>query len=203
LQPDSTFSDLEMTFIGSVAIRLDSRWAVGLNLKVLSQNLGSFTSGIGFGQDLGLQYRIDRDTTFGVMVQDIYTSLVYNSSTSSSSTDPEQIVPTTFKVGMTHHREDLNLKGSADLDWSQDLGFEPHLGVEWRPLEALALRGGTWVSNLTAGASGGAPLLYFTAGVAVLVPLQGNLVEFDYSMLPDRVNAGGLISQIAITGKFL
>ena len=203
LAPDNIFSDTEMTFIGSIAFRIDSRWAVGLNIKVLNQSIGSYTSSVGFGEDLGLQYRVGRDTTLGFMIQDIYSSLTFNSSTSSSSGDPQQIIPTTFKVGITDHEGKWNLKGTGDLDWSQDLGLEPHLGLEWRPLTAIALRGGVWAENLTAGASGGAPLVYFTTGVAILVPIGNDLIEVDYSMLEDRIDAGALINQIAVTGKFL
>ncbi|HTA76890.1 MAG TPA: PorV/PorQ family protein [bacterium] len=203
LNPDSIFSDSEMTFIASMAFRLDPRWALGINLKVLTQSIGSFSSAFGFGEDIGLQYRLSRDTTFGFVIQDIYTSLTYNSPTAASSTDPEQIVPTTFKFGVAHHQENWNLKAAGDLDWSQDLGFEPHLGLEWRPLTAIALRGGVWAENILAGAAGGSLLVYFTTGVAVLVPVENNLIEFDYSMLEDRINPGALINQIAITGKFL
>jgi hypothetical protein len=203
LTPDSIFADSEMTFIASLALRLDPRWALGLNIKILTQSIGSFSSALGFGEDLGLQYRLTKDTTLGFVVQDIYTSLTYNSPTDSSSTDPEQIVPTTFKLGIAHHEEDWNLKGTCDLNWSQDLGLEPHLGAEWRPLPAIALRGGVWAGNLTAGVSGGVGVFYFTTGVAVLVPVDANLMEFDYSMLEDRINPGALINQIAITGKFL
>jgi hypothetical protein len=203
LNPDSIFSDSEMTFIASIAFRLDPRWALGINFKVLTQTIGSFSSAFGFGEDIGLQYRLSRDTTLGFVIQDIYTSLTYNSPTAASSTDPEQIVPTTFKLGVAHHQEDLNLKAASDLDWSQDLGFEPHLGLEWRPLPAIALRGGVWAENILAGAAGGSLLVYFTTGVAVLVPVENNLIEFDYSMLEDRINPGALINQVAITGKFL
>jgi hypothetical protein len=203
LSPDSVFADSEMTFIVSMAFRLDPRWALGINFKALTQSIGSFSSAFGFGEDIGLQYRLSRDTTLGFVIQDIYTSLTYNSPTAASSTDPEQIVPTTFKVGVAHHQENLNLKAAGDLDWSQDLGFEPHLGLEWRPLPAIALRGGVWAENILAGAAGGSFLAYFTTGVAVLVPVENNLIEFDYSMLEDRINPGALINQIAITGKFL
>jgi hypothetical protein len=203
LNPDSIFSDTEMTFIGSIAFRFDPRWAMGLNIKVFNQSIGSFSSAVGFGEDLGLQYRVSRDTTLGFVIQDIYSSLTFNSPTSSSTSDPQQIIPTTFKVGIADHEEQWNLKGTGDLDWSQDLGFEPHLGLEWRPLTAMALRGGVWAENLTAGASGGVPLVYFTAGVAILVPVGTDLIEVDYSMLEDRIDAGALINQIAVTGKFL
>ena len=203
LNPDSIFSDTEMTFIGSIAFRFDPRWAFGLNVKVLNQSIGSYSSAVGFGEDLGLQYRMSRDMTLGFVIQDVYSSLTFNSSTSSSSNDPQQIIPTTLKAGITDHEEQWNLKGSADLDWSQDLGLEPHLGLEWRPLTAIALRGGVWAENLTAGASGGAALVYFTTGVAVLVPVGSDLIEVDYSMMEDRIDAGALINQIAATGKFL
>ncbi len=203
LTPDSIFSDTEMSFIGSIAFRFDPRWALGLNIKVLNQSIGSYSSAVGFGEDIGLQYRVTRDTTLGFVIQDIYSSLTFNSSTSSSSNDPQQIIPTTFKVGIADHEEQWNLKGTGDLDWSQDLGLEPHFGLEWRPLTALAIRGGIWAENLTAGASGGAPLVYFTTGVAILVPVGSDLIEMDYSMMEDRIDAGAFINQIAVTGKFL
>lgn len=203
LDPDSVFSDSEMTFIASIATRLSPRWSMGLNLKLYFQSLGTFSSGVGFGEDLGIQYRFTKDLTLGVVVQDIYTSIAYSSSTSGSSSDPEQIVPPTFKVGLADHEEQWNLKGNFDLSWSGDLGLIPRLGLEWRPMEALALRGGTWVGNLTSGASGGAPTEYFTAGVGLLIPLSDNLLEFDYSLLQDRLNPGAVIHQIALTGKFL
>ncbi len=137
-----------------------------------------------------------RYTTFGLMVQDPLTFMSYD----NSITD---FVPPTFKAGIAQHDETLNAKLNFDLDWSPDLGLEPHLGLEWRPVEVLALRVGCWGENLTAGVSGGAILVNPTAGVGILVPMGDSLLELDYTLLTDRVEPGNFLHQISLTGKFL
>src|SRR5258708_5252592 len=49
--PDSLFSDTELAFLVSVAVRISPRWSFGANLTILSQNIGVF-AGLGFGEDL-------------------------------------------------------------------------------------------------------------------------------------------------------
>ena len=198
LTPDSIFSDLEMTYLFSLAFRLSPRWSIGGNIKVMTQNFNSY-SGFGFGEDLGLQYRITQFTTFGLMVQDPFTFFNYDNST-------ETIVPITIKAGVAHHEAQLDAKLNFDLEWSADLGFRPRLGVEWRPAEVLALRAGCWAGNLTGGASGGSVSFYPTAGFGVMVPLGSSsdgLLEFNYTILTDQIVSGGLLHQIEVTGKFL
>ncbi|HJT24005.1 MAG TPA: hypothetical protein VJ873_05480, partial [bacterium] len=198
LVPDSVFSDLEMTYLVSVAFRLSSRWSIGGNIKIMTQNFDNY-SGFGFGEDLGLQYRITQYTTLGFMVEDPFTIFDYDNST-------ENIVPITLKAGVSHHDAQLDAKFNFDLEWSADLGLRPRAGVEWKPVEVLALRGGCWVGNITGGASGGAISLNPTAGFGVLVPFGSSgdgLLELNYTLLTDRVISGGLLHQIEVTGKFL
>jgi hypothetical protein len=130
------------------------------------------------------------------MAQDPYTVFSYANSAS-------EISPITLKAGVAHHRKALSLKGNFDLEWSSDLGFRPRLGLEWRPLEVIALRGGCWMGGLTAGAPGSAPTVHFTAGIGVLVPLSESHMEFGYALLPDRFMPGGILHQVSLTGKFL
>jgi hypothetical protein len=203
IDPDSLFGDLEMTLIASVAFPIDRRWSSGLSAKLFLQSLGSYTSGLGFGSDVGIQYRWSPSTTLGFVVQDIYSSLTYNSSMSSTSVAPEQLIPPTLRVGVAHHQEDLKLKANGDLEWSSDLGLRPRVGVEWRAAGSLALRGGAWAGNLTGGASGGSLAVHFTAGVGLLLRMNGDLLEFDYSMLEDRLSPGAILHQASIVGKFL
>ncbi len=195
VNPDSIFGDTEFTFISSFAVRLSPRWSVGANFKVLSQSIGGF-SGFGFGEDLGVQYRFTKFTTFGFMAQDPYTVFTYANSS-------YQIVPITLKAGIAHHDEKMAAKINFDLEWSSDLGFRPRCGVEWRPAEVIALRGGFWAGNLTAGTSGGSLTLNFSTGFGILMPMGDSLMELDYHLLPDRLNPGGFLHQLSLVGKFL
>lgn len=47
---------------------------VGANAKVVYRHIGKFAKGIGFGLDLGLQYRTDDGFYFGAMARDITTT---------------------------------------------------------------------------------------------------------------------------------
>jgi len=207
LNPDSTFGESEIAGLLSGAFRLSSRWSGGFSLKLLLNSLGSIqnASGTGFGFDLGLQYRVDNDTTFGLAAQDPYTVYTYQNSSTS-------IIPTTLRWGVRHKVERLHGTGAFDLEWSQDLGFRPRLGVEWFPLEVLAIRGGAWVGDLTSTGAGTQPSLNLTCGVGVIIPLQSGLVPgqawvdqiaIDYSLIPDPQQSGSLLHQLAVTGKFM
>lgn len=198
LTPDSVFSDLEMTYLVSMAFRLSPRWSIGGNIKVMTQNFDNY-SGFGFGEDLGLQYRLTQHTTLGLMIEDPLTLFNYDNST-------ENIVPVTLKAGVCHHDVQLDAKLNFDLEWSADLGFRPRAGVEWKPVEVLALRAGCWAGNITGGASGGGLSFNPTAGFGVLAPFGSSgdgALELNYTLLMDRVISGGLLHQIEITGKFL
>jgi hypothetical protein len=198
LTPDSEFGDLEMTYMASLAFRLSPRWSIGGNLKVETQNFENY-SGFGFGEDIGLQYRITQFTTLGLMIQDPLTVFNYDNST-------ENIVPLTVKAGLAHHDQQLNAKFNFELDWGVDFGLEPRLGVEWRPMEVLALRGGCWAGNIINGVSGGPLGFYPTAGVGILLPVGysgDGLLEVDYTLLTDQIVTGNFLHQISITGKFL
>jgi hypothetical protein len=195
LAPDSIFGDTEFAFLLSMAMRLDPRWSIGWNLKVMTQNFNNY-SGYGLGEDLGLQYRITRFTTLGLMIQDPFTFFSYDNNTSN-------IVPLTLRAGIAHHDESLSAKLDGDLEWSVDLGFRPHLGAEWRPAEVLALRAGFWAGNISGGVSGGSLSFNPTAGIGFLIPMGDSLLELDYTLMTDRIDSGALLHQIDLTGKFL
>ncbi len=195
LNPDSLFDDFELTFLGSFAFRLSPQYSFGFNVKVFSQSLSNF-SGFGVGEDLGMQFRVDKDTTFGFLVGDPYSVINYSNNTST-------IFPLTLKAGIASRQEKWNTKTNFDLEWSSDLGLRPRLGVEWRPLESLALRAGSWAGNLTAGAGGGAAVVYFTGGFGLHMPVGGDEMEFDYVLLQDRIDPGAVLHQVSLVGRFL
>jgi hypothetical protein len=197
LSPDSYFTDIEMAFIASFAVRFSPRWSLGWNLKIYSESLGIANfSGFGVGEDLGIQYRFTKDTTFGLMAEDPFSVFSYSNSN-------EQIFPIKLKAGIAQHDENLSAKLNCDLEWSSDLGFGPRLGVEWRPAEVIALRAGAKIGNLTGGVPGGSLSLSWSTGLGILVPLGDSLLQFDYTLLPDPITEGGLLHQISVVGKFL
>ena len=195
LDPDNLFSDLEMTFVGSFAFRLSPQYSLGFNVKVFTESLASF-SAFGVGEDLGMQFRVDKDTTFGFLVGDPYSVLNYSNNSSS-------IFPLVLKAGVASRQEKWNTRINFDLEWSSDLGLRPRLGAEWAALDSLILRGGCWAGNLTAGAPGGSAVVYFTGGFGLILPMGGDQLEFDYSLLQDRIQPGALLHQVSLVSRFL
>lgn len=194
VDPDSVYGDSEMAFLISLACRLDSRWSLGGNLKFFFNAMGDF-SGFGFGEDIGVQFRATKYTTIGFMLQDPLSFLSYSNSTN-------EFFQPTLRAGIAHLEESLAVKMNFDLEWSGDLGFRPRMGLEWRPIEVIALRGGCWLGGLTGdGAEGVAAR--FTGGLGILIPTGGGLTEFGYTLLPDGIVPGGLLHQISLKGKFL
>ncbi len=194
LDPDSVYGDNEMAFLFSMAFRLSPRWSMGGNLKLFVNSMGQF-SGLGFGEDLGVQYRMTKTTAIGFVVQDPLSFIGYSNSTSDH-------LQATLRAGIAHQEEDLALKMNFDLEWSGDLGVRPRLGLEWRPLEVIALRGGCWMGGLTGDGAEGLSAT-FTAGLGILIPTGDTLTGVSYTVLPDALTSGGLLHQIAITGTFL
>ncbi len=197
LAPDSLFNDEELSFFTTFAVRLDPRWSAGVNIKLLFQTIGSFSGGAGsgFGEDLGIQYRFTKYTTFGFVAQNPYTIFSYGAS--------NQIFPVTLKAGMAQEDESISAKANFDLEWSGDLGFRPRIGVEWRPAEVIALRGGFWVGNLTSGIAGGSPTVNPSFGVGLTAHMGDSLMELSYNLLPDRIVSGSFLHQISLMGKIL
>ncbi len=194
-QPDAVFGDTELTFLVSLAFKLDPRWSLGFNLKVLTQDFNHF-SGLGFGEDFGLQFRVSKETTLGLMIQDPATFMDMDNHT-------ETFLPPSFKAGLSQQDPQGSLTYNADLEWSFDQGFRPRGGVQWAASEQLMLRAGGMVGNLTGGAPGGSLTFSPTGGFGILFPMGDDQLEMDYSFLIDRTPGGFLIHQISLVGKFL
>lgn len=194
LEPDSVFGDTQMTFLVSLAFKLDPRWSLGGNLKVLTQNFNHF-SGLGFGEDLGLQYRLSKEATFGFMVQDPASFMDFDDRS-------ESFVPPTFKAGVSLKEMERGLTGDLDLEWSFDQGLRPRAGMQWRAADALFIRCGGIAENLTGGVGGGALAVYPTGGFGILFPFGEDSLELAYSVLVDRTPGGSLIHRISLMGKY-
>jgi len=63
---------LTMSYAGNVFNNKNIQF--GANAKFVYRHIGKFAQGVGFGIDLGLQYRTDNQMYFGVMARDITTT---------------------------------------------------------------------------------------------------------------------------------
>lgn len=195
LEPDSVFGDSQMTFLVSLAFKLDPRWSLGGNLKVLTESFNNF-SGLGFGEDLGLQFRVSREMTLGLVVQDPATFMDFDNHT-------ESFAPPTLRGGMRFHRSDDPWTFGGDLEWSFDQGLRPRGGVQWALSERVLLRGGAWAQNITGGAAGGSLSVYPTGGAGFLFPMGEDMLELDYALLPDRTPGGIFLHQFSLGMNFI
>ncbi|HVZ79485.1 MAG TPA: hypothetical protein VHE12_01640, partial [bacterium] len=143
LQPDALFGDTQIACLVSLAFKLDPRWSLGGNLKVLNESFNDF-SGLGLGEDLGLQFRVDPRVTLGLMVQDPASFLGYDNHT-------ESFLPPTFRIGAALSLPQNSLVAETDLEWSFDEGLRPRAGLQWQAADPLFLRAGAVVGNLTGG----------------------------------------------------
>lgn len=182
LEPVYTFSDSQMAFLITTAYRLDERWSLGLNLKIMTHWLDQ-AFGWGFGEDLGFQFRVSRDTKFGFVVQDPMSALKFQNSDSGKT-------PPTVKMGMAHLFWDPQITFSADLAFSNDRGMVPYGGVEWRPMSGFALRAG-WGDDSFRGGFG-----ISTRGTKLAE-------EFNYVMSQDALDQGGFLHRLSLGLRFL
>jgi hypothetical protein len=191
LSPDAVFSDMNLAFLGTAAFHLDSQWDFGFNLKIMTQayGLASLPTGFGIGEDFGVQFRPSPATTFGFVVQDVFSDFLYSDGT-------DDLFPATLRLGVAQKWLDLQLKADLDLEWQAALGLIPHAGLEWNPVDAIALRAGYWF-ELNSGQDG------FGAGIGILIPAPKQRIEFDYTILPDRLSAGQLLQQLTLSVNFL
>jgi hypothetical protein len=189
--PDDIFSDLNLAFMTSIAFPLGSDLDFGFNLKIFIQayTLAELPTGFGLGEDLGIQYHPGDDTVWGLTAQDPFSDFIYSDST-------DALFPRVFRGGVSKTLKDIGLKMNLDVEWHSDLGLVPRAGLEWRPVDALAFRGGYWI-EANSGEDG------FGTGVGLFIQGTAMTAEFDYTLAPDLLINGGLLQQISLSGNFL
>jgi hypothetical protein len=115
--------------------RLGDNLGVGAGLKFLSSSLGE-DGASSYAVDVGAVYRLSESLRLGAAARNIGPGLTF-----VDETDP---LPATLVVGGSYELGVLLL--SADLEKVNDLSSTTRLGVEFSPVQSLALRGG-WVSG--------------------------------------------------------
>lgn len=125
----------------------------GIAFKAIYEDL-SVEKGYGFGIDLGLQGSTNR-ILYGVTLKDAFTTPLFWSSGLREYIWPQLRLGTAVQFSSLVVALDLTTifenYGSASLYSFSRVSFDPDLGIEWTPLQFLALRTGINRGNLAFG----------------------------------------------------
>jgi len=182
-EPTRVFRDSQSTLMLSAASGFSDRLAVGINLKLLMHSLYD-TSASGFGFDLSVWQQVLPGTTWGVVWQDIYSSLNW-------SEGHQDRLPAYIRAGVAQQvYEQLLLTGDMGLEFFhaandfRDMRY--NLGVEYHFTRTLAVRVGFDSDRWTAGAG-----WYF-------VIKRMAEVHIDYALAGERLPEEGLTHFISL-----
>ncbi len=120
-------------FMGAVGYgrRLRPNLGVGGSAKFIASSLGENRAST-YAFDLGLAYRPVEDVLVGAVVRNIGPGMAFE-----DESDP---LPVTLAAGASYDWRDVTV--ALDFEKVNDLGLTTRLGVEYRPIEQLALRAG-------------------------------------------------------------
>jgi hypothetical protein len=169
-QPTGYFSDTESAIFLSFAklneFTLDLGWSyftlpvqlpIGANLKIIQRSLASATA-TGVGADLGMQVRVRTQDLMGPKLPG-WLSAGFNLQDMTRTQvnwgkDIRDAIPTNFRVGVAYIAEISRLRGQLTMSYDTEERYERahHFGLEYRYEKVLAVRGGFWDDEWTAGA---------------------------------------------------
>lgn len=169
-QPTGYFSDMESAIFLSFAklneFTLDLGWSyftlpvqlpIGANLKIIQRSLEN-ASATGIGADLGMQVRLRTQDLVGrsfpgwlsggFNLQDMTRTQV------NWGKGMRDAIPPNFRVGAAYIADVAALRGHLTLSYDSERRYERvhHYGLEYRYEKVLAVRGGLWGDEWTAGA---------------------------------------------------
>jgi len=165
--PGSQFTWSESVFIGSVSTSVMDMGLVGANVKYYMADSGLGGTASGFGFDLGLLVNLGDMFTLGVNASDLGGSTItWGSGTTNT-------VSALYKAGVAMKLIDGMLIMVADMDFNEAGMGDAHIGIEFKVIDELALRGGVVLADEFEN-------LYFSAGAGINV--AGLYVDAAYVM---------------------
>jgi len=166
---DSTgnFTWNESAIIGSVAANLFDVAHAGLNVKYYMADSGLGDTASGFGFDLGLLAKLGDMFAIGVLARDLGGTAI------SWSTGAANTVDAGYTAGLAMMLLDGNLTLATDVDFDGMQLGDAHVGLEFKVIKELALRGGVVLTDNFQN-------YYFSAGAGISV--AGLSVDAAYLM---------------------
>jgi len=183
------FTWVENAIIGSLATNVMDVAMAGANVKYYMADSGLGDTATGFGFDLGLLVSLGDMFVIGVNAMDLAGSTV---EWDGGATD---IVSGLYKAGLAMKLADNKLVLAADVDFDGTALGDTHVGMEFRVIDELALRGGVVLTNnfqdyyLTVGAGINVAGLYVDAAYILEETLGNTLV------LSAEFSLGGLLGE--------
>lgn len=154
-------SAYDLALLLTYARAVGSRWAAGVNVKLIRQLIVDEGASFGIGADFGLRYQASPSVAFGARLADVTTTQLY------WDTGRRETVAPTVTLGMHGTRAVAALQGSLTVGLNSSFAFEGQEadqfhtgnlsgnllpGLEYRFREIVALRVGSNAGDFTAGA---------------------------------------------------
>jgi hypothetical protein len=143
--PLGTFSEGETAYLLTASKNFSTRFALGVNLKLVQQSVESWSAG-GFGADLGALFAITPALRAGLSATNL-------GGPSIKLRDLAETYPTQLRAGLALRVFDGRGLISAQLDQLSGLGMRAHAGAEYWLQPGMALRVGYDDSRGTGGLS--------------------------------------------------
>ena len=181
------FTWTEQAIIGSLATNVMDVAKAGANVKYYLANNGIDDSATGFGFDLGLLVSLGDMFILGLNASDIAGSTI---SWDGGTTD---VISGLYTAGLSMKLADDKLILATDVDFDGSKLGDTHVGLEFKVIEELALRGGVVLTDnfqdyyFTIGAGINIAGLYVDAAYVIDEPVGNTLV------LSAEFSLGGLL----------
>ena len=177
------FTWTESAIIGSFATSVMDMGLVGVNVKYYMADSGLGASASGFGFDLGLLFALGDMFTIGVNASDI------GGSTITWDTGTENTVSALYKAGLAMKLVEGALVMAVDVDFNEAGMGDTHVGLEFKVIKELALRGGMVLMDEFQS-------YYFTVGAGINV--AGLYVDAAYLLNEDLGNTLVLSAEFSL-----
>ncbi|MCK4352607.1 PorV/PorQ family protein [candidate division WOR-3 bacterium] len=159
--PTSDLTDSENAFLLSYARKITPFISIGGNLKFLYQTLASHHA-TGLGVDIGLMGSILDFIPVGFVIQDIGSSLKWN--TESGHKDN---IPPNIRLGAGIEPPGIPLVIATDIEKNIKQGIKFHIGAEYTLLKMFSLRAGYGDGNFGLGVGFKVLMLNLDYGVSL------------------------------------
>jgi len=154
--PGDSFTWTEQAILGTLAANIMDIGLAGANVKYYMASSGLGETATGFGFDLGLLVNLGEMFAIGVNACDLGGSKI------AWNTGTKDTVSALYKAGMAMKLVDDMLILAADIDFDGTNLGDAHIGMEFKVIEELALRGGVVLKNEFKD-------YYFTVGAGISV----------------------------------
>ncbi len=164
--PAGTFSGSYAAYSLAYGQTISDKWTLGVTGKLLHAGIANY-SAEAYGADLGTMYSVTERLMLAGLITNIGTKLTFINNGDS--------LPLTYKAGASYwvgRLLNLNLQG----EYAKTGLASAHTGVEWHPIEMIALRAGFRTDTVKE--------LSAIAGLTTGIGLHLFGQEFDYAFIP-------------------